>query len=154
QCRVASGPADADEKHMTSAGDGEKRRGIEARQEMTVIVHAKVVVTEHLGQTLAKQVADAWRLLLDEDELTSTGHARDAWEHLIVFRPLFVQGLTAPIDRCVIAQSKIDMRIGRAGERLAIYRQVGQPNQSLRVVILPVRRLHQLAAEIIIHSRI
>src|SRR5262249_20358154 len=91
----------------------------------------------------------------DECKLAIAELSRDPREDLVKLRQVLEERLAAPIHGGSGAKSQIlsterdRIRI----ERLIINRQIGQANQALSVVVLCLRRLHQLAAEVIIKCR-
>src|SRR5260370_35493360 len=107
-------------------------------------------------EPLAKQFRDFEPCtIFNENKLTISILARDAGKYLIVLRQIFVQGLAAPIRHSARAQTKL-LAVDRNRldlDRLVVNSKVRQPDQPLAVMLLPIRRLHQVAAEVIVERR-
>src|SRR5215208_4934104 len=92
--------------------------------------------------------------MLDERELAIRRGKRDARENTVILRQILIERLAAPEHRG--AGAKAELRPTdldwRNIERLVIDRQIRQPDQLFRVVLLAVGRFHQIAREVIIEG--
>src|SRR5262249_10336469 len=91
-------------------------------------------------------------VIFDEYKLAIANVSRDARKDLIELRQVLVERLAAPIDGGRGAESEIRAteRDWPRIERFIINRQIRQTDQAFSVVVLCLRWLHQLAAEVII----
>ena len=156
QSRITAGPIDTIEKDIALTVRGDERALIEARQQQAVVVGLQAECIECPIETLVEKLGYMRAfVILDEGELAIVYRARNSGKHLIELRQIFVKRLAAPIDDGGGAQSQMLPTDGGrlCIDRFIVDRQIGQPDQPFRVVILAVGRLHQIAAEVIVDCR-
>src|SRR6202049_800222 len=156
QGRVETGPSDAVENDVARADGSDKSIRIEPRQNNAVVGKIQAISSERLSQSLFKQIGDSLSTIVGkEDELAVGCLERNAGKDLIELRQIFEKRLAAPKGRSGSAQPEFraSQCDGRNLRRFIIDRQVGKSDQVFGVMFLSSRRLHQIAADVVVERR-
>src|SRR5215475_14079605 len=94
-------------------------------------------------------------LVRNEHELAAFDLPRDARKYLVVLRQVLEQRLATPVHDRAFSESQTLAADGGCSnfDRFVIDRQVREANEPFRVVIICVRRLHEVAAQKVIYRR-
>src|SRR4051812_44457006 len=115
----------------------------------------QTVLFKFLGETIVKRVSHMPALILNEDELAVAHLLRNSWKYPVEARKVLVERLRAPKlqgARTITEIRHFDRtRLPLGG--LVVAGQIGKPDQALGVMILAIRRFHQIAADKIIERR-
>src|SRR5216684_4278271 len=141
--RIAARPADAVEHDVALTHGSDKSLRSEPRQEHAMLGRAHAERCEGSVEPVAKQAGDVGSSgKFYEAELAIAHFARDAGKDGIELRQIFAERLAAPVNRRGATQSQLGPLHdggGRYRGWLIVDRQIWQPHQAFRIVILRVR---------------